>query len=255
MTTPPFRHIELCGVAASGKSSAALVLCDLFRRRGERTVTATGLPRLAAAQHRSRIFGAVLPTSLLRWITPDTGVPALGRFVAGRPAVLSVLSDALSRPDMNDEDRRAAANALFQTATCYQLASECLHKNEILLLDEGFAHRGITTFGYPTGNAAQDLVERYVGSIPCPDWLVVMDTPIHVCIARIRKRPAPPRPYMAGMSDPDLAQRLAGAATRLDTVVQALARRGARVIRVNGNTDAEDLRNMLSAVAREESTR
>jgi len=247
MTDRTFAHIELCGLAASGKSTAAVALCDLLRRRSRPAVTATDLSRLAAARHRGRLARAILPTSVLRWMTPDMGVPALGRFVANRGTLLSVLAEALSSPDMSDDDRRAAATSLFHTATCYQMAAECLRSDEILVLEEGFTHRGLTTFGYRVANLAPGLVQRYAECIPCPSLVVVMDTPISVCVARIRARTAPPRPYMSALSDAELADCFSKACGRLETVVNTLVRRGAHMLRARGYGGAGNLQDILSA--------
>jgi hypothetical protein len=249
MSDSSFQHIEFCGVAASGKSTAAFALRDMLREQGRTVITASDLPRLAAARRRGWLAGAILPTSLLRWMTPDMGVPALGRFVAARPAILDVLANALSSPYMDNDDRLPAATSLLHTATCYQMASECLRNDETLVLDEGFAHRGLTTFGYRTAGVPPGKVERYAEVIPCPAWLVFMDTPARICLARIRTRPSPPRPCMTVLPDPDLERCLADAAARLDVVAQVLARRGARVLRLSGEGHLDGLRAIVAAAA------
>ncbi len=163
---------------------------------------------------------------------------ALIRFLASSPATLeSALAAQEARRD-RDRGQDQALGWLLNLMSGFQLASEHLGARDWLIVDEGFCQRSVALFGY--GFSAEDvpLLDRYVGSIPRPDTVVVVDTPVEICEARLNERGWSER--LEGLGAGDRHHFLTRTLDVVKQVVEQLERSGIAVIWVDGSTPAPD---------------
>jgi hypothetical protein len=127
----------------------------------------------------------------------------------------------------------------------YQLASEHLGDRDWLIVDEGFSQRAVALFGFGFTEDDQALLDRYLSSIPLPEVLAVLDTPLETCEHRLNERGWSER--VEGLSSPDRRHFLEQTAAVVSGVAGHLERSGPRVIWVDGTTPVPDSTLQITA--------
>jgi hypothetical protein len=147
----------------------------------------------------------------------------------------AVLAGQRSRKD-RDLGQDLVLGWLLNLMARYQLASE-RSTAEWLVIDEGFCQRGVALFSHGFVPADLELLDIYLESIPQPDVVVAVDTPLEICESRLVQR---------GWSErvrhlPIGARRefLAGAAAITNATAQRLEASGVTITRVDGTVSIE----------------
>jgi hypothetical protein len=232
-------HIELCGVPGAGKSTACAALV------ADAGSAARALGREAAMLRclRRRDDG-LLKNTLKRlpgWVWKrimDTAyaMDELRRFMADHIALSDHVMHTLHARALSPRDADIVWGAFMRTFVEYELARRFLRDDETLIMDEGFAHRAFTLFGYLDEALPEADLERYAALVPLPDRVILVDTPPPVCAERLAARPARPFQFPIQLADMTPERRVAqlehGAAC-LRRVADALEARGAHVVRID----------------------
>ncbi|MGH8914542.1 MAG: hypothetical protein ACRDZM_08525, partial [Acidimicrobiia bacterium] len=170
---------------------------------------------------------------------------ALSRFVASHPALVEAVLATQRRRVDRDRGQDLVLGWILNLMARYQLATERAVPGW-LVIDEGFAQRGVALFASGFDDVSDsDSLDRYLDTMPRPDLVVVVDTPLEVCEQRLDHRGWSER---ARELDPATRRRFltdAGTVTRL--VATGLEQRDARLIWVDGTTPIQDSLPLVAA--------
>jgi hypothetical protein len=163
---------------------------------------------------------------------------ALTRFLSANPATLETALAAQRTRQGRDRGQEQALGWLLDLMAGYQLASEHLGDRDWLIVDEGFSQRAVALFGYGYGEEDNGPLGHYLDSIPRPEVLVVVETPLEICERRLDQRGWSERVERLPASD--RRRFLEGAKAVVTRVAGHLERASTRVIWVDGTTPAPD---------------
>ncbi len=112
---------------------------------------------------------------------------ALARFLEATPRTLeTVLAAQRSRAD-RDRRQDLVLGWVLNLMARYQLATEWEGQGW-LVLDEGFYQRGVALFSHGFVPEDLPLLTEYLSSVPQPDLVVAVETPLEICAARLDQR-------------------------------------------------------------------
>jgi hypothetical protein len=158
---------------------------------------------------------------------------ALSRFLNGNPNVMEVV--LASQRERRDRDRGQdlVLGWVLNLMARYQLATDW-DSSDWLVIDEGFCQRAVALFGH--GFAAEDDAHLglYLDSIPLPEAVVLVDTPLDVCGERLDTRGWSAR--VEGLPAADRLRFLETSAQVVESVAQHLQEQGIRLVRVDSTT-------------------
>lgn len=243
--------IELLGLPASGKSTHAAILTAALRRRGFAAYgRSEGLAKCLRARDGVLLGAAKLlaPGVRKRLDNTDYAMPELCSFAARNPAAVAAVLDSLARRQLPDRDRRTWVVPTFRTLAEYQMAAERLATSDIMVHDEGLAHRCYTMFGYLNEPAPTVEIETYLRHTPRIDFAVWTDVTPEASNERIENRGlGGPRVWFADMP---LAQRIA-CLTRgrecLATVARTIECAGVPLLRIDNNRPAGEAETAIES--------
>lgn len=196
-------HIELLGIAGSGKSSlyrhalesgsqhgvplagaADSVLRGLAQSPTDRWrgTIAQNLPR----RLRERLWRRLFKRSRER-------MTSLTRFMSLRPELLEIVLRSQNRRAAIERSSAQLLEWMMDLFATYQLASESLGPHTSLLLDEGFCNRAISLLGYQFDRRDAEDLAAYMATIPRPHHVIWIDAPVEQCAARLDRRGWPER--------------------------------------------------------------
>ncbi|MGA7097800.1 MAG: hypothetical protein WB245_09560, partial [Acidimicrobiia bacterium] len=121
---------------------------------------------------------------------------------------------------------------ILNLMAAFQLAGEHLGEDEVLMIDEGFAQRSIALCGFGFTDDDRPLLERYLRSMPQPDAVILVDTPLEVCESRLNARGWSER--VAEMGVADRRRFLDQTASVVKTVIAYLENTTTELVRVDG---------------------
>lgn len=223
------RIVEVFGIPASGKTTWA----DWLAASRPRTL-ATREQAVARGLSRGRI--GWMRWGLSRW-TRDfawgiDGREWLERGTAAYPDLLAAVLDYVAKSRMEDREARVALRGVYQCLREYALIQD-VDPREWILMDEGFAHRGLTICGLslrPDDPAA--WLETYVRRLPLPHAALHVDAGIDECLAAIGRRSQAPRGWWSEWSASDHRRVLERASRCASLIAARLAERGVKVVRI-----------------------
>lgn len=132
---------------------------------------------------------------------------------------------------------------ITQLSARYQLAMEGLGDGSILLLDEGFANRGVGLFGFDGTQADEADVRNYARAIPRPDALVLVYADVETCKDRLERRGWTRR--SRALSAAGKLAFLESSRFASETIADELGRQDVTVIRVRSE-DGDDGYGLVS---------
>ncbi len=226
--------IEFLGVPGAGKSSLVPVVTGELQRAGVNAVEIAEATYAALRDGmQDRLIGPVfrnMPRSLGSSLSKHLVARSQDRMLAMRgflldhPETAIAILEALS--DRKDVDPRQdlALGWILELLWSYQLATSQGGSGSLLVLDEGFANRAVTLFGYRFSEEDEPRLRQYIESIPKPDLVIVVAGDTEVCAAR-----ASNRIRFAHLGYSELVRFTREAATCVDVTSRLLAEHGVDV--------------------------
>ncbi|HEY6629802.1 MAG TPA: hypothetical protein VI193_12530 [Acidimicrobiia bacterium] len=229
------RHVELLGLPGSGKSTLAKELVRNFEGAIDLETAVHTAIREHGSDDTSRRVARISGSSGRLWkaayARSTDRFDALARFVSGNSRLVEVVLSA--QRDRSDRDRgqELVLGWVLNLMARFQLASESV-TNELVVIDEGFCQRGVALFGYGFGPDDQGRLDEYLEWIPMPRTLVLVETPVDVCVERLNNRGWSER--IVGLT-PDVRRGFLDTSALVITAVSQRAEsQGVAVIRVDG---------------------
>ncbi len=237
------RSIEFMGVPGSGKTTCASLLRTCLHKRGIPALDEQAALRLAVRRRDDGILKNMMkrfpPWLWERFLGPGYAMEELLEFMAAQAPLWATVMEAMSRRGMDAEEAKIMLRGLLKNSREYALL-ETLTESPLYTVEEGFAHRAFTVFGYLDEPVPHDELKRYADLIPCCDLVVRVSLEPEICAQRLETR----RPI--GLSDRlqrlTADQRIAllshGVAC-IEIAAQRLIERGSRVVAVQ--TESRDM--------------
>lgn len=168
----------------------------------------------------------------------------LARFLGAHPQTLeTVLAGQRARVE-RDLGQDLVLGWVLNLLARYQLATES-PDSDWLVIDEGFCQRGVALFSHGFVPLDRPLLNAYLDTIPRPEVVIVVDTPLEVCEDRLTKRG-----WSERVRDLHIDQRRAFLADAISTgkaVTDRLEAAGTRLIWVDGTTPIQDSLRTVAA--------
>ncbi|HEY7615961.1 MAG TPA: phosphotransferase [Terriglobales bacterium] len=184
------RQAESCGYRALSPEEAAQLAM-------ERTLPGRWLARLPWTGSRERVLGR-----LYRWFAAPLAQSAFARQHA--ELMRQVDRSERARRTLPDKHRGIIRRLFFDVAALYQFALPRLKPGELVVLDEGFAHRAVNLFAWEPGEVDVEAVHAYLDCLPVSGLIVMVNAPEGAALERAQARGLPVR---LRDKDPEVVQR------------------------------------------------
>ena len=121
-----------------------------------------------------------------------------------------------------------------------------LNKNETVIIDEGFIHKGMSFYFRKgsTGINDDEFIEDYLKTIYIPDIIIYMDVDLEVCMNRMSKRNRFPDPFK-NLSFDGQKKLFDNSSTYINEVIRHLKLSNTEVIKVKNNDSLNKSYNIL----------
>ena len=217
----------------------AVELGDAVRSAVARTGS-DRLSRLGARVGSDRLWDIAYARSTDRF-------SGLVRFTHQHPEFVGAVVQAQRERRDRDRDPEVVLEWLLNLMARFQLATERPARQSIVI-DEGFAQRGVALFA--AGHSGEDRpgVERYVSAAPKPDVVIGIQTPLDVCAERLDRRGWSQR--LSGADEEERRRFLGNCQEVVEQISDLLQNSGTQVIWVSGTTPAPDSVLQISAKLR-----
>lgn len=241
--------VEFIGTPGSGKTTLSSYLVGDLTGRGIRATTPIERSRTA--------IGSALPARVVNTIAPVAARPRLLWALFYASGLLRGLAwfrrnPELARAIVAQQQRRPIPGRLrshvlywfFTLAGRTQVLQLGMDEDEVLILDDGFAHRAVALHASHLDAPQASQVDRYIDRFPGPDVLVHVQTDRALCLERIKARGV--WPHMADLSASALEQYVANAEAAVEFAVQRARRQGWIVLEVSGTAEPSSTAGLIS---------
>ena len=177
---------------------------------------------------------------------PMSRLDLVHRFMSEEPEYSRVVFSELSQFPSKDL-RMSFLHAWLKYAAERELVLKTGVEDHWVTVEEGFAHRAMTLFGYQEQAPSADRIEAYVTAMPKPERILWVDTPVEICSERLKKRSAPPLPLIE-ISKHLWPDRLAVGRDVLSMVKEALQQCGVHVISLSPEATLDDSIKQIPAL-------
>ncbi len=160
------------------------------------------------------------------------------RFAAKHPQLTwQLIRSQRQRPPAADVRERRVSHWFFHHAGAYEFFRSYARPDEVIIFDEGFAHRVVQLFSSSVEVPDEERIVTYLDQIPRPDLLVVVQASRETCEQRIYSRGLWER---LNGSDPDEISRFVSNAHRATDLAVGRAREKGWTV-VEADNDKDDL--------------
>lgn len=249
-----FGYVEMMGLPGAGKTTLARRSLEEARRADRRVFSRSDAVDAAVLRRndgRIRNFLKKCPAAVWKSATGvHSSFAELHRFASGYPGIFSAVLQVAHARVERERIRECMLHDLFRYAAEYQILSDSLLPNERVLSEEGFAQLLSMVFGYlPDGAVPEGDLRSAVRDLPPIKALIRVNTPVEMCVPRLKQRQALPLVLQDCDNDASLLARLQQADRSFQIIADEFEARGGRVIHVSGsgeNVSAELLPELFA---------
>jgi len=235
--------IEFLGNSGSGKSTLIPMLAEHLRANGF-----VALPVTEAIHHYmrktlwGRAVGLLVPPAwqgpiLWRVFSYLVCKMHIGAFAARNPRLVTYVVTSQLRRRIPWQHRWLIVRLFLQMAGYHHFLRSRAQPGDVLVFDEGFVHRAVHLFVSEAEGLEPDRIAAYLRLLPQSDIVVRVQTPLDVCLARIRARGLQVRLRRLGPAE--VAQFVANAEQVVNVVSQVLKSAGWQVVEVENSGGLE----------------
>lgn len=244
--------LEFMGLPAAGKSTLAAALRNKACQNGIRLSGEDAAFREAARREARGILQTILvrlPRKLCETLAgPMRRLDALHLYMTKNPAFFAEGFRMVEHALPSTVERQSFLYAVLRQCALREVIGSYLPAQTSVLVEEGFAHRAMTLFGYRLWEMIPEAdLAAYLESMPKPDALVWVDTSPAVCAQRLRERKQPPI-AMQAIPPSEWESCLNRAEMILNRVATGLQMRGVEVLRISGDDGRPPPSDALSPV-------
>jgi len=185
--------IEFIGTPGAGKSTLLPTVIEYLQQKNKTALTVVDAARPYARR--------TIPGKLTHLLTPaNLQRPLLWQvfyhlstlyrlrfFIKNSRLIWYVLNTQYHRP-IDANHRRRIFHGFFHTLGYYEFLKSRMRPEEILVFDEGFAHRVVQMNSSDSEKPNPARISGYINLIPQPDLLVFVHAPRDICEKRIYSR-------------------------------------------------------------------
>lgn len=186
--------VEFLGNSGSGKSTLIPILIRLLRDEGLMAMSMTeAIHDDMRKTYLGRIIGSLAPQAwqgpiLWRVFSHVNSRLCTAKFALQNPRLMRyVIMSQLRRP-IPWQHRRLILRLFFQMVGGYHFLKSRVQPNQILIFDEAFVHRVVHMFVSESEPIKPDQVLEYLKLLPRSDLVILVQSPLDVCLARIHAR-------------------------------------------------------------------
>ena len=222
--------VELFGAPGSGKTALTPIVLEFARHNGLRAYEAVEAARVVARRTwLGRMATWVVPQTLesaAQWrVYRVLSAVGTATFAVQRPRlVFHLVRTQRRRPPESDRQRRRVTYWFYRFSGSYQFFRSHLMPDEVVVFDEGFAHRAVQLFASSVERPDREQIDTYAGLLPNPDLLVYVDASEKVCLGRIQSRGIWPR--LANKDEIEISRFVSNAHRAITLMVDQARRRG-----------------------------
>ncbi|MFA9432468.1 hypothetical protein [Egicoccus sp. AB-alg2] len=231
--------VEFVGPPGGGKTTLLPVVAAALRQAGLTPFTVVEAARPLAARtrlgRRLHAGGSGRRSRQLAW-----ALYRLQSELAGAAAIPSTwplawraVRSQLGRPAAADAGTRRVLHWLRRVHAATAHFRRHGRPGEVLVLDEGYVHRVVQLFASGVEVPARRDVEDYLATVPVPDLLVAVRTPVETCTARIRARGVWSR--LRAADGDELEQFVVNAHRAASLAVDVARQRGWRLVEIDND--------------------
>jgi len=246
--------VEFIGTPGSGKTSLLPVLAKIFTEHNQvaRTVVEASRPvvsRTKFGKSITRFSPNFLRDPLLWQAFYWMSYLSRRNFSIERPELVNHVRTTQRDRDIPVEERNHNLSWWFHLSGYYQFLVPRLKSNEILVLDEGFAHRVVQFNASDHEDINQENLSIYLDLIPKPDFLIFVDLPLKECERRVYERGLWPR--FAHKSRQQVSNFISNSHLVASKTVEMLKSRDWDIIEIDNSAEsispaAQELDNKIS---------
>ncbi len=229
--------VEFVGAPGTGKTTLASAAIQFLREQGSRVLAVEDLVSVCAARTQwGRIMTAVVPHpwqgSVLWRVYSWTRVYYRTQFAFKNYAFWQYIADLHRNRSIHEQDRRRIRRYLDGMMSLYQFYKVHMQPDEILIFDEGFAHR-VTHFVSDVEEPNPSVVMRYVELMPPSDLVILVRAPVETCVDRVWSRGL--RGRLRDKSKREVNLFIANSAQAVDIAAHYIEHMGRNVLQVENN--------------------
>lgn len=185
--------VEFIGTPGSGKTTLIPILANIFAEYDyePRTIVEASRP-VVSRTFVGEVINQLAPISLrdpaLWQLFYNRSYFSRKGFSKAHPTLVSHVRNTQRARNISADERDHILYWWYHMIGYYQFLKPRLLPNELLLLDEGFAHRVVQLFASDHEDLDRDSLGKYLRLIPRPHMLIFVNAPAVVCEKRVFDR-------------------------------------------------------------------
>ncbi len=185
--------VEMLGSPGAGKTSLLPAVRDFFISHGLRAYSVVEAARpIAARTQMGRLVSRWLSASLQRpilWQLFYANTRKYQRIFARKyPGLMESVLRFQHQRSISGTDRRHVLRWFIHLTGVVAFMNEYLTSDEVLIIDEGFAHRVVQLFASEMEEPDWRRITEYLNLIPHPDLIVYVSSPGELSMQRVFNR-------------------------------------------------------------------
>ena len=238
-------YFEFAGVPGSGKSTLSSALEASFHSFQKPAISrGDALKRCLQNRNDGTIKNMFkrLPHRIWQpFIGVQSALPEFATISSRHLDFIAFISNTLSQSDLPELLIESIWNTTVRTFAEIELINTHLEGSERIIMDEAFAQRCFTLFGYMENSVPDCLIEQYAQLAPISTHVFLIITDPETCADRFIKRyQSRPVPYNFKLDKEELTMNFKSGNRILEYLAEELEKQGKYVYRIDGNCDVKE---------------